>query len=153
MTFALNLSNIADAISQISISGVTVKDRDQIAASWVSTPNVLFPNTEGEGWVTDFSMDFKAMIRGASAPVNVTYTLNYRFLGVQVGDIATFPVSYSALVDKVIAIINAMVAIHAPYDGGVNMEIASVSIGPRDDPVGNKYFGADIALRIEELQN
>ncbi len=32
MTVSLLLSNIADSISSISITGVTVKDKDQIAA-------------------------------------------------------------------------------------------------------------------------
>jgi hypothetical protein len=151
MTATLLLSSIADAISNISISGVTVKDRDQIAGSWVSTPNVLYPNPDG--WITDFTIDYKAIIRGASAPANFRYTLNYRFLGVQVGDLATMPVSYSALVDKVVAIINAIFAVDAPYSGGVDMVITGVSLGPKTDPAGNQYYGADISLSVEEIQN
>jgi hypothetical protein len=153
MTFSLNLGNIADAISNISVPGVTVRDKDEIAASWVSVPNVLFPNTENDGWITEFNLDYKALPRGGSAPVNVMYTLRYRFLGTQVGSIATFPDSYNDLVKKVIAIINAMVAVHDPYSGSVNMEVTSISLGPRTDPAGNNYFGADISLSIEEIQN
>jgi hypothetical protein len=137
MTFSLNLGNIADAISNISVPGVTVRDKDEIAASWV----------------TEFNLDYKALPRGGSAPVNVMYTLRYRFLGTQVGSIATFPDSYNDLVKKVIAIINAMVAVHDPYSGSVNMEVTSISLGPRTDPAGNNYFGADISLSIEEIQN
>ena len=151
MAFSLNLANIADAIAAISISGVTVKDKDQIAASWVSTPNVLYPNPDG--WVTDFRLEYQAIPRGAAAPVNVFYTLNYRFLGVQVGDMATLPVSYSDLVSKVIAIINAVVAVHAPYDGGVNLEVQGVDLGPMTDPADNQYYGADLAFSVEEIQN
>jgi hypothetical protein len=151
MAFSLNLANIADAIAAISISGVTVKDKDQIAASWVSTPNVLYPNPDG--WITDFRLEYKAIPRGSAAPVNVMYTLNYRFLGVQVGDMATMPVSYSDLVSKVIAIINAVVAVHAPYDGGVDLVVQSVDLGPMTDPAGNQYYGADLAFSVEEIQN
>ncbi len=151
MTISLNLANIADAISQISISGVTVKDKDQIAGSWVSTPNVLYPNPDG--WITGFTINYQAITRGAAAPANIRYTLNYRFLGVQVGDMATFPVSYSALVDKVIAIINAIYAVDAPYNGSVDMFVDNIELGPMTDPAGNQYFGADFALSVEEIQN
>lgn len=151
MAFSLHLANIADSIAGISITGVTVKDKDQIAGSWASLPNVLYPNPDG--WITDFGLDFAAITRGTNAPVNVRYTLNYRFLGVQVGDIATFPASYSALVDKVITIINAIEAVHAPYSGSVDMQVTGLELGPLTDPAGNQYFGADIALSVEEIQN
>lgn len=153
MTFSLNLGNIAEDISHISVPEVTIRDKDEIAASWVSVPNVLFPNTEGDGWITEFRLEYQALPRGQDAAVNVMYTLRYRFLGTQVGSVATFPDSYADLVTKVIAIINAMVALHDPYNGSVNMEITSISLGPRTDPAGNNYFGADISLSIEEIQN
>jgi hypothetical protein len=151
MTFSCNLSNIADAISSITISGVTVKDKDQLSGSWLSLPNVLYPNPDN--WVTGFSIKYDALMQGVSAPATITYTLNYRFLGVQVGDIATFPVSYSALVDKVIAIVNAIEAVYAPYSGRIEMILGNISIGAKIDPAGNSYFGADIALNISEMQN
>lgn len=151
MTFSLYLANIADAISSITISGVTVKDKDQLSGAWLSLPNVLYPNPDN--WISGFAIKYDALMQGASAPLTVTYTLNYRFLGVQVGDMATFPVSYSALVDKVVAIINAIEAVYAPYSGRVEMILGGVSIGARTDPAGNSYFGADIALNISEMQN
>ena len=151
MTVSLNLANIANSIAAISISGVTVKDKDEVVANWTPIPNVLYPNPDG--WITDFSIDYKAITRGAAAPANFIYTLNYRFLGVQVGDLSTFPVSYSALVDKLILIINAIFSEDDPYSGGVNMELGAVDLGPKMDPAGNQYFGADFALMIEEIQN
>jgi hypothetical protein len=153
MAFSLKLSEIADAIAALSVSGVTVKDRNELTASWAGTPNVLYPNIDGP-WVTDLSLDYRAMIRGTNAPVNVSYTLNYRFLGVQVGDLAILPTAYSNLIDKVIAIINALVAMDSPYSGAMNIEIAAVSdLHPLADPAGNMYYGCDFALRVEEIQN
>lgn len=151
MTFSLSLAGVADAISSITISGVTVKDKDQLSGTWLSLPNVLYPNPDN--WITNFAIRYDALMQGAAAPATITYTLNYRFLGVQVGDIGAFPVSYSALVDKVIAIINAIEAVYAPYTGKVEMILGGVSIGARTDPAGNNYFGADIALNISEMQN
>ena len=151
MTVSLNLANIANAISDLSISGVTVKDKDEIVGNWTPLPNVLYP--QPEGWITGFGIDYVTVMQGASAKMDISYTLNYRFLGVQVGDISIFPASYSALVDKLILIINAIIGMDAPYAGSVEMKISGVEIGPRTDPAGNNYFGADFALNIVEMQN
>jgi len=151
MTVSLNLANVATAISNISVSGVTVKNKDEVAGSWTSKPNVLFPNPEN--WVTGFGMTWDAMLQNASAPMTINYTLNYRFLGVAVGDISAMPVSYSALVDKLILIINAIISTPAPYSGRIEMKIGDVSIGPKIDPAGNNFYGADFAVNISEMQN
>ena len=151
MTIDLNLTRIADAISKISIPGVTVRDVNELSASWASVPNVLYPNPDG--WITDFAINYQAVTRGTASPANFVYTLHYRFLGVQVGDMAAFGASYAALVEKVVLIIQAIFAVDAPYSGAMNMELGAVTLGPLTDPAGNNYFGADFALSIEEIQN
>ena len=151
MTASIFLSSIADAIANISISGVTVKDRNEIAGSWQSIPNVLYPHPDG--WITGFTVQYDALLQGAAAPMTLSYTLNYRFLGVAVGDMSTFPVSYSALIDKLMLIVNAIIATPTPYSGRVEMRLGEISVGPRTDPAGNNYFGADFALIISEMQN
>jgi hypothetical protein len=153
MTVSLNIANIADAIAAVSITGVTIKDVDQVAGSFLGQSSILYPNIDGP-FMTDFSLDYKAIIRGASAPVNPFYTLNYRYLYVQVGDIAILPKAYGDCFTKLIAILNALIGVDAPYSGGVNMEIADVTdLHPLPDPVGNMFYGFDIALRVEEIQN
>lgn len=151
MTTALFLPSIADAISQISIAGITVKDKDQIVGDWKSTQNVLYPNPET--WISGFTIRYDALMQGSSAPATISYNLNYRFLSVQVGDISVFPVAYSNLVDKVALIVNAIIATPAPYSGRVEMILGDISVGPKIDPVGNNYFGADFSLQITEMQN
>jgi hypothetical protein len=151
MTVSLNLANVADAIAGISVSGVTVKDKDQIVGSWTPLPNVLYP--QPEGWITNFSIDYVTVEQGAGAKMDISYTLNYRFLGVQAGDMSTFPVAYSSLVDKLILIINAVISTPAPYSGLVELILGGISIGPRTDPAGNNFFGADLSFNVKEMQN
>ncbi len=153
MTVSLNLANIANSISALSISGVTVKDKDEIVGSWTSLPNVLYPNPDGEGWITGFGLDYPTVKQGADAKIDISYTLNYRFLGVQIGDISIITAAYSALVDKLILIINTIIAMDAPYSGAVEMRVGGVSIGVRRDPAGNNFYGAAFALNIVEMQN
>jgi hypothetical protein len=140
----LYLVNIADSIASISITGVSVKDKDQVAASWAAQPNVLYPNPDN--WIIGFRAEYNI----AGNLETASYTLNYRFLHVQVSDIATFPAGFSGLADKVGAVIGALVDVLNPYSDNVDMTIADAQMGPRDDPAGNQYFGADIALAIIE---
>ena len=151
MTISILLPDITDAIKDINISGVTVKDYDGIAASWQSMPNVLYPNPEG--FLSDFALEYPTVLRGGSSPVDISYTLNYRFLGVEIGDLSQMPTQYAAMIEKVLAIIAAMISTDSPYSGRAEMEVVSVSVGARADPVGNAYHGADISLKVTEMQN
>ncbi len=151
MTITLQLASITDAIKDLSITGVTVKDYDGIAASWQSQPNVLYPNPEG--FITEFSLDYKSLPRGASADVDISYTLNYRFLGTLVGDLSHMPQAYGEMIDKVADILEVLITNHAPYAGTVDLEVGNISVGARSDPAGNIYHGADIALLVTEMQN
>lgn len=147
---SLMLESVCTAISNLSITGVTIKDADEIAASWQSLPNVLYPNINEPGFVTGFSLEYVTVLRGASAPVNVHYTLNYRFLGTALGDSPIIGVAYGNVLDKFILIIAAIMGEASPYSGKVQMELGEVSIGAKADPVGNSYHGADFALNIVE---
>lgn len=152
MTASLYLSNVCDAISNISISGVTVKDRDQIGVSYQNSPNVLIPNPNGS-FISGFTMRFDALMQGTNAPMTVGYTLNYRFLGTTIGSMETFTGAYSDVVSKLILIINAILATPAPYSGRIEMTLGDVSIGAKEDPAGNMFHGADFSLNIVEMQN
>lgn len=151
MAISSLLADITEAISELSIDGVTVKDTNQIAASWVSLPNVLYPNPEE--FITNFQLQYQSMPRGAEAKVDIRYTLNYRFLGTQIGDMGNLGKAYASMIGKVLLIIAAMMETTSPYDGRVDMELANVTVGARVDPAGNGFHGADIALNIVEMQN
>jgi hypothetical protein len=153
VTISLLLPQIANAISHLSIAGVTIKDVDAISTNWTATANVLYPNPEPPGWVTGFQVKNLTFVRGASAHCDISYTLNYRFLGVQIGDLSQFTKSYSDLVEKVSSIVEAVITNDAPYSGAVDMTIGNISFGKRLDMAGNAYHGADIPLIITEMQN
>lgn len=153
MTASLYLSSIADAISSANISGVTIKDADQLSMNWQSQSNILYPNPNPPGFVSGFAMEFDSIMQGAESPMTLTYTLNYRFLGTALGDAASFTTAYANIVTKLVLIINAFLALPAPYSGKVELTIGAVDIGAKTDPAGNQYHGADIQLNIQEMQN
>lgn len=142
---SLYLATVADAISKISISGITVKDKDQLAAAWTGQTNVLYPNPNEPGWISDFSVVYNV----AGGLETAAYTLNYRFLSTQIGDLSTFPAEYSSLVDKVSSILDALMAAVESIDS-VTVRVSGVSVGARIDPSENQYHGADISLSIVE---
>lgn len=153
MTASLYLTDVTNAIAAISVSGVTIHDVDQIGVSYQQTANVLIPNPNQDGFITGFQMRFDSIMQGTYAPMTIAYTLNYRFLGTRIGDMANFTTAYADVVSKTVAIINAIFATPAPYSGRIEMTLGAVSIGAKIDPSGNAFHGADFALNISELQN
>ena len=151
MTISSLLTTITGNIASLSISGVTMKDYNGIVASWKSLPNVMYLNPENP--ITGFALEYQSFGHGAAAQVDFSYTLNYRFLGTQVGDLSNMATAYAAVVDKVKLIINAIVTNHSAASGAGGIELGAVSIGPREDPAGNMYHGADISINVMEMQN
>jgi hypothetical protein len=151
MSISLLLPNITAAIASINVTGVTIRDTNNWSVAYPLAPNVLYPNPEG--FLTNFSLQYQSFTRGASALVDVRYTLNYRFLGSAIGDNATIVTGWSDMIDKLTSIIAKMIEVTAPYDGRVDMEVAEVTVGARADPAGNMYHGADIAMTVTEMQN
>lgn len=147
---SLYLSSICTAISNLSITGVTIKDVDELAASWQSLPNVLYPNINQPGFVTGFSVEYPTVNRGTDAMMDVSYTLNYRFLGTQVGSLSNIGTAYGDALTKMLLIVASILDNASPYSGQVLMTLGEVSIGLKEDPAGNMYHGADFALNITE---
>lgn len=151
MTISTLFATVTDFIENLTITGVTIKDFDELSPSWVSTPNILYPNPEG--FLTDLRLEYQSFPHGADAKVNILYTLNYRFLGTQIGVGASLLTGYAAMVSKVILIINAIVTNHTAGSGAVEIELGGVTFGAREDPSGNGFHGADIAINVMEMQN
>lgn len=152
MTFALLASNIANSISALSISGVTIKDVDEVSESWILQSNILYPNVNPPGFIVGSTPNYIAMLQGANAPIDISYSMNYRFLGTKIGDM-NFTQAYASVFTKMSAIIDAIIANPAPYSGRVEMKLGAWSIGAKEDPAGNQFHGSDFELLITELQN
>lgn len=148
MTPSLNLANICNAIAGLSISGVTVKDVDELAESWTTEPNILYPNVNPPGFVTEFGVEAEQYVDGTIGLNSVHYTLNYRFLGTDLGE--NLKTGYLNVVNKLTLIVQAILAAPRPYSEDVEMELGNITIGPVADPAGHQFHGADFALKIVE---
>jgi len=119
MTISSLLTTVTGDIANLSISGVKIVNYNGIVASWIAQPNVLYPNPEN--FITNFRVEYQSFLHGASAQVNFNYTLNYRFLGTQLGNLSNFPVAYSAVVDKYLLILAAIVTNHSAASGKADL--------------------------------
>ena len=151
MTFAMLLPNITDAISNIAIAGVSTVDTDKIVASWQENANILYPNINPPGFITNTSIEYVTVLRGLDAPLNFHYTMNYRFLGTKLGDLTDIGLAYTNVMTKSFVIMEAIIDIATIYSGKVTIELGAFSFGMKDDPVGNEYHGADFEFHIMEM--
>lgn len=149
MTIALNLVTVAGSIAELNIPGVTVRNIDQIPESALPLLPILFPVPNG--FVTE--IEFVPVTMGANAAaMNLSYTLNYRYLHAVVGSGGGLLSVYTGLIVNLVAILTEIMGNGSP-DGAVEMKLQSVSdIGALSDPAGQTMFhGVNISLRVLEF--
>lgn len=149
MTIANSLLTVADSISKISVSGVTVLDADQLPESALSRLPVLFLQPENP--ISDVTFERVSFGGGGTAKMDFTYTLNYRLLYSVVGSGGGLLANYSQMLAKVELILEAIFA-NDNLTGAVDVQLAGMNTnGPFTDPAGEiMYHGAEFSLRIME---
>lgn len=149
MTVNCQLVTIADAIAGLSISGVNNFDIDKIPENAIDYCPAFFPRPDN--FITEMTPEIVTLGGDAVRGINLSYTLNYRFLFAPVGSGAVLQ-NYAGLITKLELILEAVLGNSTPA-GSVNMELAGLSdIGPMTDPAGqNTYHGVEIALRVLEF--
>lgn len=147
MTITSTISTVADSIAGLTISGVTIKDIDQIPDTARMLCPLLIPKPDN--FVTDLSVSFETFGSNGGAKINTNYTLNYVFLFCEVGGMGAFA-AFSGLVSKLSAILVAINSNDA-ITGAVDMKINSIgNIGVITDPAGVEYWGLEFSLRVLE---
>lgn len=148
----LAVSTVADSISKLSVTGVTIKDLNEIPTEVLKRDcPTVYPKPDG--FLSNFEPESVSMSSGTSVQLNVTYTLTYRFLHSPLGsDRGLFGV-YQDMVNKTTAFLDKII-ISDTITGLVDLQIADVSeFGPVSDPAGNMFHGCDISLDVLEFVN
>lgn len=150
MTLTVGIVTIADSISNLSISGVSVKDIDQIPESALSVLPVLFPRPQK--WITDISFPIKSLGGDENRAIDCTYVMNYRYLHAVVGSGGGLLAVYASLIANLILIVKAILSNSSPT-GAIDMSIAYITdIGVLTDPAGEtQYHGVEFGIRILEF--
>lgn len=150
MTISVSLATVADSISKLTISGVTVKDMDEITSSYLAGPATFSPRPDN--FVSDLSVTPSSLGSGGTKQVDIKYTLNYVYYHCALGSVLNFSM-YSAMVTNIAAILVALIT-NDVVSGAVDLTVTGLSnIGPVVDPAGNAFHGCNISVQITELVN
>lgn len=148
---SLQIAAVANSIAALSVSGVVIKDIDEVPQVIDSRTVTLAPLT---AYITNFVMERDSFGGGSSAKMTVTYTLNYRLYHSPVGDGRTNIFSgFADLVAKVSAVWDAVLAIDV-FVGAIDIIPVGVSQpGYVDAPDGSLWIGCDLSFRVAEFVN
>ena len=149
MTITSTISTVADSISGLTVSGVTIKDIDQIPDTARMLCPLLIP--QPDNFVTDLSIEFMTYGSNTGAKINTNYTLNYVFLFCEVGSGLGAFAAFSGLVTKLSALLVAINSNDA-ISGAVDVKINNIgNIGVIVDPAGVEFWGLQFSLRVLEF--
>jgi len=151
MTVNVKIRTVISAIAGLSISGVTIKDLDEIPGNTNLQPKTLYPNAEG-------------VIRGllpsretygtlGSEKINLDYGIRYRYVHCTPDG---SPGGVYDVVDDCVETIASILAVLLANDtvnGAVDVWLTSMSDFPIivQDPAGNDFWGCDFTLGIKEF--
>ena len=79
---ALGIATIANAIAALSVTGLSIKDIDEIPPQADQSISTLIPLPD---YMTDFEVEVDSFGGGSTAKMTVWYTLGYRLLYKPVG--------------------------------------------------------------------
>jgi len=152
MTANIVLEDVANAIAALSVSGVNIRDIDQIPETAKNIIPVLFPVPNG--FITDLVWSRETFGIDADAAMNLTYILHYRYLHAIVGSGGGLLAVYAAMIRNIINILKAIFA-DSDLGNAVDVTLNSISdIGVHTvhtDPAGDlQYHGVEITLKVTE---
>ena len=147
----LQIAAVANSIAALSVSGVVIKDVDEIPARVDKRQPTIIPLPH---FATDWTHERDSFGIGAVAKQTVEYTLNYRLCYVQAGAGRVGQIEhYDLMLDKVALFYDAVMAIDT-FEGGVDMVPVGVfNMGIVNDPADNQFIGCDLAVRVMEFVN
>lgn len=149
MTITMGFATVADSISNIAITGITVRDIDQIPDSAQMLTPILFP--QPADFITDVNVERMSLGAGGTAKMDLTYTLNYVFLQAEIGSGLGAFAAYSNLIANIAAIVKAILS-NDNITGQVDMTMQGIpSLGVIEDPSGNQYWGALLSFKVLEF--
>lgn len=147
MTIALNPVTVAASIAGLSISGVTIKDIDEIPESASMLCPLIIPATD---FITNTRPVNQSFGSNGTPKIDFTYTLNYLFLYADAGSGINAFAPYSGIMSKLELILETILANDA-INGLVDMKLESVSnVGVIQDPAGNQFWGLSFSLACLE---
>ena len=146
---SIKIITVLDSISALSVSGVTVKDINEVDEGWQVRGAVLYPLIDN---LVIFSKPTRQSFGiGSAKRLDINYALSYRLLYAPVGSGRGAKDVFTGLTTTIAAILDALNVLDAP-SGAVDIE-ASINDGKPvvKDPAGNDYWGCDFTINVLEF--
>ena len=147
----IKLSTIANSITRITVTGLTIKDIDEIPQGLLNRDcPALIPNPDN--YVNNFSVQVDSFGTGSQRKMTITYQLNYMLLYSEVGTGRTTTLEmYSGMLAKACAFLDAFYALDN-LTGAVDFD---AELGdPAIREINQKNFHSiDIRLVVKEFVN
>ena len=148
MTIALHPLTVSASIAALSISGVTIKDVDEIPDSAAMLCPLIVPRPND--FITNIQAVRQSFGGGGTARIDFTYTLNYAFLFCEAGSGQGAFAPYDGLLTKLVTILETMLT-NDDISGAVDMTLESIGeIGVISDPSNNSFWGVHFSIRCLE---
>jgi hypothetical protein len=148
---ALAIRTVADSVAGITVSGVNIKDLNEIPNE-VHNRDAPIVYPEPDGFLSNFRFSRESQGTGTSAHINVRYTLTYTFLHSRVGTGRGLFDVYADMVGKVADFLDGILANDA-ITGAVDIYASNVStFGPTADPSGEVFHGCTIQLDVLDFE-
>ena len=147
----LSISTVTNSIAALSVSGVTIKDVDEIPSRVdVSDCPILYP--EPLNFVTNIVVTPMAFGHEGSGPFDVEYDLTYAFLQTEVGAGGELLDHYKTMVDNVCLIIDRIIISDA-VTGAIELSMnGSANFVAIPDPAGNLFHGCHLVFHVKEFE-
>lgn len=151
---AIAITTICDSISQLEVSGVRIRDLDQIPTQ-VNERDcpILFPDPLNFVSAWELQRDSQGSNNLPAAKYTIYYTLTYSFLYAPVGAERPGLEKYAKMVDKLMEVIDVILA-NDDITGLIDIQPEQIDeFGPVPDPSGNQFIGCRLRLRVTEFVN
>ncbi len=145
---AIGWRTVMSSIAALSVSGVTIKDVDEVPEDVTGLGSIFMPLA---AFITDFRVEPQSYGGGESALMDIYYTLNYRFYLAPVAAGRGFLSVLDLLVDKLALLLDALIAIGVITGAEGIRPVAISNYGTVFDPSDNQFWGCDIAIEILEF--
>jgi hypothetical protein len=148
---ALQVVTVATSISDLSVSGVTIKDLDEIPNEvYTRDCPIVLPSPD---FITNMRLRRESQGSGSVALWQIKYNLTYRLFYGEVGTGRILGDNYSGLVAKAMLFVDAVIA-NSELTGSIDSTLFDISFpGVVTDPADNNYFGCEIIFEILEFIN
>jgi len=147
----LSISTVTNSIAALSVSGITIKDIDEIPSKVdASDCPILYP--EPLNFLSNVSVTPAAFGTGGSGPFDVDYDITYAFLYAKVGSGGELLDHYKGMVDKVCLIIDKIIISDA-ITGAVELSFnGTVDFAAIQDPAGYLFHGCHLTFHVKEFE-